>query len=193
MSRRKARHNQARPVLSMFSSLERREREWARQHGADLGRIDDQERATEVRELRLRAEQAMQEFKRTLSARALKSVGEYRSKRAEVRAHMKRTGRPQADAVRHVPVTPEKEREALRLLASRSKSHPPFGSQTVAADEECVHGARPLPQALVRKQDDAVARSAIPADDREACKSARRERSCVTPMRTLRSKPPARC
>jgi hypothetical protein len=146
MSRRKARrnHHDERPILQPFSRLERREREWARQHGADLRRIDDQERAIKVRELRLRAERAMQEFKRTLNARTLKSVGEFKSKKAEVRAHMKRTGRPRAGAVRHVPVTPEKEQEALRMLASRSKSHPPVGIQTAAADGRMnTVGARP--------------------------------------------------
>ena len=110
----------------------------------------------------------MQEFKRTLNARTLKSVGEFRSKKAEVRAHMKRTSRPLADAVRHVPVTPEKEQEALRMLASRSKSHPLIGIQTAAADGRMHTAGRDHSARAVRKQDVPVARTVIPTDEKPA-------------------------
>jgi hypothetical protein len=155
MSRRNARRPA--PVLRAFTRLERREREWAHQHGDDL---------------RHRAERAMQEFKRTLPARTLKTIGEYKSKKLEVRAHMKRTARPRAGAVRHVPVTPEKEQEALRMLASRSKSHPLVGIQTAAADGRMHTVGRDHTARAVRKQDVPVARTATPADEKPASQRA---------------------
>jgi hypothetical protein len=114
---RKARRNHECPVFRPFSRLERREHEWAHQR-----RRDEHGDA-----LRRGAEIAMQEFKRSLSVRTLKTIGEFRSMWAETRAQMKRTRRPEASKVRHVPITHENEQEALRLLASRSKAHPPDG------------------------------------------------------------------
>jgi hypothetical protein len=82
---------------------------------------------------------------------------------------MKRTGRPRAGAVRHIPVTSENEQEALPLLASCSKTHPPKGIQTVAADAMTSGTTgRDHTASAVRKQDDAVARTVIPADEKPA-------------------------
>jgi hypothetical protein len=163
MSRRKARRKHA-PVLRPFSLLGRREREWAR------GRED--KLTEEAFALRREAERAMQSFKQSLPARTLKSIGEYRSKKSEVRAHMKRTRRPRASAVRHVPITSENEREALRVLASRSKVCPPEGIKTVAADVGVRTTGRDQTANAVRKQDVVVARKATPSQ-RKACEPAR--------------------
>jgi hypothetical protein len=154
MSRRNARRKNQCSVLQPLSRLGRQEREWARQYGDRLQQ---------------RAEQAMQEFKQSLSKRTLKSIGEFKSKKQETRAHMKRTRRPKASAVRHVPVTSENEQEALRsLAASCSKAYPPDGIQTVAADERAHTTERDHMQSVVRKQDDAVVRPVRPPDEKPA-------------------------
>jgi hypothetical protein len=158
MSRRKARRNHERPVLQPFSRLERRERErahWRRDNLAADG-------------LRRGAEIAMQRFKQSLRAGTLKSIGEFKSRKTEVLAQMKRTGRPRVSAVRHIPITPENEQEALRLLASRSKACPPDGIETMATDVNGGTTGRDHTASAVRKQDGAVARTAIPTDEKPA-------------------------
>jgi hypothetical protein len=156
MSRKARRRNHAheRPVLNSFTRLERIERDWAHHHGDAL---------------RYEAERAMQRFKQSLPPRALRSIGEYRSMKAETRAQMKRTGRPKAGKARQIPITPENEQEALQSLASCSKTHPPDGIKTVAADA-MTRGTteRDYTASAVRKQDDAVARTVFPADEKPA-------------------------
>jgi len=67
------------------------------------------------------------------------------------------------------PTQSENEQEALRLLAPCSKPHPPDGFKTVATDVvDCDTTGRDHTASAVRKQDSAVAGTAVPADQKPA-------------------------